>query len=84
MTQRPPVEDIERLNLEILQAHRNGRPAAELAHLYHRGADLLLRADDLDAALFCCSTAYVFALEAGDECLAKNLHTTLREHGREH
>ena len=84
MTQQTPVGDIERLNLEILQAHRDGRTASELAQLYHRGTGLLFSSGDADAALFCCSTAYVFALEAGEEDLVKELHATLCKHGREY
>ncbi len=84
MTADVPAEEIDRLNTEILQAHKDSRPANDLARLYHRGAHLLMVAGDTDAALFCCSTAYVFALEAGEKDLVRELHATLCEHGREY
>ena len=84
MTTRFSSEEIEWLDREILQAHSTGRPALDLARLYHRGTRLLFDAGDEDAALFCCSTAYVYALEAGEDGLAKSLRALLYEHGREH
>lgn len=62
----------------LLQAHaRDDRPA--LVGLYAQAADTV---NDLDAACFYLTHAYVFALELGDR-RAADLHARLMAEGRE-
>ena len=66
------------LDAMLLQAHdADDRPA--LVGLYARAAESV---NDLDAACFYLTHAYVFALELGD-ARAADLHARLRAEGRE-
>lgn len=69
---------MKRLEQAILAAHEAGDRRA-LAALYASAAE---RLDDLDAACFFLTQAYVFALEAGAPEAAP-LHARLKAHGRE-
>jgi len=69
---------MKQLEEAILAAHAAGDRRA-LAALYARAADSL---DDLDAACFFLTQAYVFALEAGAPESAP-LHARLKARGRE-
>ena len=66
------------LNAQMLAAHAQGDIPA-LIRLYTLAAD---QANDLSAACFYLTHAYVFALEAG-AVEAANLHARLKAHGRE-
>lgn len=65
------------LNDRLLHAHAAGDNRA-LVPLYTEAAD---RANDIDAACFYLTHAYIFALEQGHPA-TKSLHTRLAEHGR--
>ena len=67
---------------EILKAHDRG-DAAALARLYLTGAEHTELNGEIDAACFLYTTAYVFALEAGDETIAAAARQKLVNHGRE-
>jgi hypothetical protein len=69
---------VKRLEAAILAAHAADDRRA-LARLYARAAD---RLNDLDAACFFLTHAYVFALETGAPEAGK-LHARLKAHGRE-
>ena len=69
---------MKRLEAAILAAH-DADDRRALARLYARAAD---RLNDLDAASFFLTHAYVFALEAGAP-EAGTLHARLKAHGRE-
>jgi hypothetical protein len=69
---------MKRLDTAILAAHAADDRRA-LARLYARAAD---RLNDLDAACFFLTHAYVFALESGAP-EAAHLHARLAAHGRE-
>jgi len=66
------------LNLRLLAAHAAGEKAA-LVTLYGEAAE---GADDIDAACFFLTHAYVYALDIGDD-RARTLHARLFQHGRE-
>ncbi|SEK47043.1 hypothetical protein SAMN05443999_101488 [Roseovarius azorensis] len=66
------------LDTAMIRAHEMGDRAALIA-LYAQAAG---GAQDLDAACFYLTHAYVFALEAG-ALEAKTLHARLVAHGRE-
>ncbi|EAQ24987.1 hypothetical protein [Roseovarius sp. 217] len=66
------------LDSAMIRAHATGDQAALIA-LYAQAADT---ANDLNAACFFLTHAYVFALEAG-AAEAASLHARLVAHGRE-
>lgn len=66
------------LDAQLIQAHARQDRAA-LVGLYTAAAD---SANDLDAACFYLTHAYVFALEQGD-MRAPDLHSRLKAEGRE-
>jgi hypothetical protein len=66
------------LDTRLIAAHEAGDRRA-LIGLYAEAAD---RMNDLDAACFFLTHAYVFALEAGTSEAAP-LHARLKAHGRE-
>lgn len=66
------------LDDHLLEAHAQNDRAA-LVGLYIQAAD---SANDLDAACFYLTHAYVFALEQGDT-RSSDLHARLISHGRE-
>ena len=66
------------LDTRLIAAHEAGDRRA-LIGLYAEAAD---RMNDLDAACFFLTHAYVFALEAGAP-QASDLHAQLVKHGRE-
>jgi hypothetical protein len=67
------------LDRRLLDAHAADDRRALVA-LYAEAAD---SANDLDAACFYLTHAYVFALETGHP-RARHLHKALGRHGREH
>jgi hypothetical protein len=69
------VKSLDRL---LLEAHDANNTAA-LVSLYMQAAD---HTDDIDAACFYLTHAYVFALERGDKA-ADALRERLAAHGRE-
>ncbi|SHL30237.1 hypothetical protein SAMN05444414_11048 [Roseovarius marisflavi] len=66
------------LHDQMLAAHE-ARDQMALISLYAAAAE---SANDLDAACFFLTHAYVFALEAGAP-QARDLHARLKRHGRE-
>ena len=66
------------LDAQMIAAHEAADSPA-LIRLYTQAAD---ETDDLTAACFYLTHAYVFALEAGAP-EAKTLHARLKAHGRE-
>lgn len=68
------------LDAAILHAHELG-DTTHLIALYTKAADRHEQTDDLDAACFFLTQAYVFALEDGDE-RADALHQRLINHQR--
>ncbi|MEB8386176.1 hypothetical protein OO012_02950 [Rhodobacteraceae bacterium KMM 6894] len=66
------------LDLAMITAHAS-QDSAALVRLYTQAADA---ANDLDAACFYLTHAYVFALESG-AAQAHTLHARLVQHGRE-
>ena len=68
----------EELEAQLLAAHE-GDDRFALTRLYMQAADIT---NDIDAACFFLTCAYVFALEAGAP-EAEALHARLKAHGRE-
>lgn len=68
------------LNTRLLAAHNTG-DASELVRLYTAAADQV-EGDDVDAACFYLTHAYVFALELGS-ATCPTLRARLVAHGRE-
>ena len=66
------------LDRQLLEAH-DANNADALVSLYTQAAN---HTDDIDAACFYLTHAYVFALERGDE-VADVLRVRLAAHGRE-
>ncbi|MFD1159475.1 hypothetical protein [Roseovarius aestuarii] len=66
------------IDAQMIAAHE-AKDSAALIRLYTRAAD---QANDLTAACFYLTHAYVFALEAGAP-EATTLHARLKAHGRE-
>ena len=66
------------LDAQLIAAH-DGDDRAALIQLYTKAADI---SNDLDAACFFLTHAYVFALEGGVP-EASALHARLKAHGRE-
>ena len=69
------MKSLDRL---LLEAH-DANDTAALVSLYMQAAD---HTDDIDAACFYLTHAYVFALEGGDKA-ADALRERLAAHGRE-
>lgn len=72
-------QDLER---RILAAHRDGDGGA-LAVLYGCAGREAEEAGRIDKACFFYTQAYVFALEAGEEGIAGEMHARLVSHRRE-
>lgn len=71
----------ERLDRRMLAAHACGDKRA-LVDLYALAAEMSEGAQDIDAACFYLTHAYIFALDTGaDE--ARDLHARLKARGRE-
>jgi len=68
----------EELEAQLLAAHE-GDDRFALIRLYTQAADIT---NDVDAACFFLTYAYIFALEVGAP-EATTLHTRLKAHGRE-
>ncbi|MCZ4351389.1 hypothetical protein O4H61_02560 [Roseovarius aestuarii] len=75
MTAKQPAENLDAAMIEAHAVH----DSAALIRLYTQAAD---NSNDLDAACFYLTHAYVFALEAG-AAQAHALHARLVQHGRE-
>ena len=69
---------VESLDAQLLAAH-DGDDRFALIRLYTQAADIT---NDVDAACFFLTYAYVFALEVG-AAEAAPLHARLKAHGRE-
>ena len=65
----------------MLAAHAHGDLGA-LIELYTQAADLSEQAQNIDAACFYLTHAYIFALDAG-AAEARDLHARLKARGRE-
>lgn len=74
--------DHETLERDLLKAHDEGNRAA-LIHLYTQAAEERELAQDIDAACFYLTHAFVFALEAGAP-EADMLNKRLFDRGRAH
>ncbi|MEC3862096.1 hypothetical protein VK792_12450 [Mesobacterium sp. TK19101] len=74
--------DREGLDRALLKAHADQDMPA-LVQLYTRAADDAEAHQDIDAACFYLTHAFVFALEAGDPA-APGLNRRLAERGRAH
>ncbi|WP_170398445.1 hypothetical protein [Ruegeria arenilitoris] len=72
-------DDLDRL---LLKAHEQDDHAA-LIHYYTKAADEREAAQDIDAACFYLTHAFVFALESGAP-EAETLNARLVAHGRAH
>jgi hypothetical protein len=70
------------LHKQILRCHGRGE-FDQLAGLYRQAGDLAHTEGRVDEACFHYTTAYVFALDSGDEALARHLHKKLVGFGRE-
>lgn len=71
----------ERLDQRMLAAHSSG-DLVGLIGLYTQAAKMKEEVQDIDAACFYLTHAYIFALDAGAE-EARALHARLKERGRE-
>ncbi|MGR3313190.1 hypothetical protein [Roseovarius indicus] len=69
---------VDSLDAQLLAAH-DGDDRFALIRLYTQAADIT---NDIDAACFFLTYAYVFALEVG-AAEAATLHARLKAHGRE-
>lgn len=69
---------VETLDAQLLAAH-DGDDRFALIRLYTQAADIT---NDIDAACFFLTYAYIFALEVGAP-QAATLHARLKAHGRE-
>jgi len=69
------------LDARLLDAHARGDKAALVA-LYTEAADMKEELQDIDAACFYLTHAYVFALDVGAP-EARELHRRLKDRGRE-
>lgn len=74
-------ERLAELDAALLDAHECGE-AGELITLYRQAGDLMKAADNVDAACFYYTHAYVYALESGDRA-ADDLRDILVGYGRE-
>lgn len=70
--------NLQNLDARLLAAHARNDKAA-LVDLYTEAADT---ANDLDAACFYLTHAYIFALDTGAAAVPA-LHARLKAHGRE-
>ena len=68
------------LNEKLIRAHKENN-LADLVYLYTRAGDVSEAANDIDAACFYLTHAYVFALDSGSE-QAIELHRRLLQYGR--
>ena len=73
--------DRERLDAALLEAHAAG-DLARLAALYAQAGAREAAAEALDPACFFWTQAWIFALDAGEEALARELEERLRSAGR--
>ncbi len=78
---RLPLNEETDLHAQLLAAHAV-QNRANLVRLYGQAADVAEQANQIEAACFYLTYAYVFALEIGDEQAAK-LHKRLLGYGRE-
>lgn len=69
------------LDHAILEAHERGK-LDELAESYAKGGALYERQGETDAACFFWTQAYILALDAGADPLAKAMHAKLSAFGR--
>lgn len=74
--------DLQELDKHLLQAHADNDVPA-LIRLYHEAAERAEQNQDLDAACFYLTHAFVFALEYGAP-EADELNRKLYERGRAH
>lgn len=74
--------DLEALDHALLEAHEHHN-AADLVRLYTVAADEAEQRQDVDAACFYLTHAFVFALESGDDAAA-SLNKRLADRGRAH
>jgi len=74
--------DEQRLQRDMLQAHEQNDLAA-LPPLYLAAAQLRESQDDIDAACFFYTHAYVYALDCGDREIADIARSRLKSHGRD-
>ena len=72
----------EALDLALLDAHERGN-LSELIRLYTAAGDAAEQDNDVDAACFYLTHAFVFALESGAP-EADPLNKRLSDHGRAH
>ncbi len=70
------------LNKAILAAHADANYMM-LADLYRQAGELAEARDDIDEACFFFTTAYVLALDTGQEKLSADLHKKLVDYSRE-
>ncbi len=76
------MSDEKRLQQEMLEAHEEDDLSA-LPALYLAAAQLRESQNDVDAACFFYTQAYVYALDCGDRSVADTARSRLRRHGRE-
>ncbi|NNJ76168.1 MAG: hypothetical protein HKP56_13535 [Anderseniella sp.] len=76
------MTDEQRLRRDMLQAHEQDDLAA-LPALYLVAAQLRESQDDIDAACFFYTHAYVYALDCGDREIADKARNRLQCHGRD-
>lgn len=76
------MTDEQRLQHEMLQAHEHEDLNA-LPGLYLQAAQLRESQNDIDAACFFYTHAYVYALDCGDGPSAEKARDRLRSYGRE-
>lgn len=75
------VDDFERLNAMVLNAHETG-DTKTLVDVYHMLGAQELAENKVDAGCFLLTQAYVYALESGDP-RSGEIHQILKDHGRE-
>lgn len=74
-------KDLAELDVQLIEAHAKADHIS-LVELYKGAAEAMDSRGDIDAACFYLTQAYVFALELGHPS-AQELHSTLKERGRE-
>jgi hypothetical protein len=70
------------LDAEIMQAHEDD-DRSKLAHLYYKGAQLVLAKGATDHGCFLMTQAMVYGLDAGVHQVAIDARKTLIQFGRE-